>query len=112
MLLKIRFLCIRVLSPADSNKLVICKVLYYVTTMKISIIKSSSDLDNEELLPVSSSSYFKIWSSSDSDTEEEENIDTDGPDISDSEMSESLSFSVYKLWQKIQLHINTDFAVT
>ena len=27
-------------------------------------------------------------------------------------MLESLSFSVCKLWQKSQLHINTDFAVT
>ena len=27
-------------------------------------------------------------------------------------MSESLSFSVYKLWQKRKLHINTDFSVT
>ena len=49
----------------------------------------------------------------DSDTEdEEENIDTDDPDISDSYMLESLSSTVCNLWQKIQLHINTDFAVT
>ena len=27
-------------------------------------------------------------------------------------MSESLSFSVYKLWQKRKSHINTDFSVT
>ena len=42
----------------------------------------------------------------------EENIDTDGPDSSDSDMLESLSFSVCKLWQNRQLHINTDFSVT
>ena len=79
---------------------------------KISIIKLSSDLDNKELFPVSSSSSFKLWISSDSDTEEEENIGTDDPESIDSDMLESLSFSVCKLWQKRQLHINTDFAVT
>ena len=79
---------------------------------KISIIKSSTYLDNKELLPVSGSSSQKVWISSNSDTEEEESIDTDGPEISDSDMLESLSFSVCKLWQKRQLHINTDFSVT
>ena len=47
---------------------------------KISIIKSSSDLYNKELLPVSGSSSQKVWISSDSDTEEEDNIDTDHPE--------------------------------
>ena len=80
---------------------------------KISIIKSSTDLDNKELFPISSSSSQKIWKSSDSDTEdEEENIDTDDPDTSYSDMLESLRSSVCNLWQKRQLHINTDFAVT
>ena len=79
---------------------------------KISIIKSSSDLDNKELFPVSGSSYQNVWISSDSDTEYEENIDTDDPENNDSNMLESLSFSVRTLWQKRQLHINTDFAVT
>ena len=45
-------------------------------------------------------------------TEEEENIDTDGPESIDSDMSECLSLSVCKIWQKRQLHINTDFQVT
>ena len=63
---------------------------------KISIIKSSTDLDNKELLPVSVSSSQKVWISSDSDTEEKENIDTDDPESSDSDMLESLSFSVCK----------------
>ena len=36
----------------------------------------------------------------------------DDPDSSDSDMLESLSFSVCNLWQKRQLHINTDFVVT
>ena len=49
---------------------------------KISIIKSSADIDNKELFPVSSSSSFKVRISSDSYTEEEENIDTDDPDRS------------------------------
>ena len=62
--------------------------------------------------PVSGSSSQKVWISSDSDTEEEYNINTDDPDISDSDMLESLSFSVCKLWHKRQLQINTDFLVT
>ena len=80
---------------------------------KISMIKSSADLDNKELFQISSSSSQKIWKSSDSDTEdEEENIDTDYPDTSDSDMLERLSSTVCNLWQKRQVHINTDFSVT
>ena len=79
----------------------------------LSIIKLSSDLDNKELFPVSGSSSQKVWNSSDSDTEDrEENIDTDDPDSSESDTLEILSSSVCNLWQKRQLHINTDFAVT
>ena len=79
---------------------------------KISIIKSSSDLDNKELLPVSGSSSQKVWISSDSETEEEENIDTGDLESIDSDMLESLILSVCKLWQKRKLHINTDFELT
>ena len=78
----------------------------------ISIIKSSSDPDNEELFPVSGSSSQKVWISSDSDTEKEDNIDTDDPDSSDSDMLESLIFSVCEIWQNRPLHIKTDFSVT
>ena len=78
----------------------------------ISIIKSSSDIDNKELFPVYFSSSIKIWISSYSDTEEEENIDTDDPERSDSDMLEILSSLVCSLWHKIKLQINTDFAVT
>ena len=53
-----------------------------------------------------------VWNSYNSDTEDEDNIDTDGPESSDSDTLESLSYSVCKLWQKRQLHINTDFEVT
>ena len=53
-----------------------------------------------------------VWNSYNSDTEDEENIDTDDPDSNDSDMLEILSFSVFKLFQKRQLHINTDFSVT
>ena len=53
---------------------------------KISIIKLSSDLDNKELFPVSDSSSQKLWISSDSATEEEENIGTDDPGSIDSDM--------------------------
>ena len=79
---------------------------------KIFIIKSSSNIDKKEIIPISSSSSFKVWISSDSDTEEEENIDTDDPEGIDSDMLESLSSPVCKIWQKRKIHINTDFAVT
>ena len=76
-------------------------------------MKSSTYLENKQPFPVSGSSYQKVWISSDSDTEdEEENIDTDDPNTSDSDILESLSSTVCNLWQKRQLHINTDFAVT
>ena len=88
------------------------KVFYYATMTKISIIKSSSDIDNKELFPVSRSSSFKVWSSSDSDTEEEENIDTNDPESIDSYMLEILSSSVCKICKKRQIHINTDFTFT
>ena len=88
------------------------KLLYYSIITKISIIKSSYDLDKKELLPVSSSSSFKVWISSDSDTEWEENIGTDDTGSMDSDMLETLSSSVCKLWEKRKLHINTDFSVT
>ena len=45
-------------------------MLYYYRMTKISIIKSSTDLDNKELFPVSGSSSQKEWISSDSDNEE------------------------------------------
>ena len=91
MLLKIMFPSLGFLCLADSNKAVMDKVFYYVIMKNISIIKSSSDIDNKELSPLSISSYFKVWISSDSDTEEEGNIDTDDPYIIDSYMSVILS---------------------
>ena len=57
-------------------------------------------------------SSFKIWISSYSDTEEEENIDTDDPESIYFDILEILSLSVCKIWQKRKIHINTDFAVT
>ena len=92
--------CLWVLHIVDSNKSVMDKVFYYAIMTKISIIKSSSDLDNRELFPVSGSSSQKVWISSYSDTEEEKNIDTDDPESSESDILESLSFSVCKPWQK------------
>ena len=59
------------------------KLFYYSRMTNISIIKSSIDLDKKELFPVSVSSSQKVWKSSDSDTEDEDNIDTDDPDTSD-----------------------------
>ena len=65
------------------------KVFYYYRMTNIPIIKSSTDLDNKELFPISSSSSQKVWKSSDNDTEYgEENIDTDDPDTSDSDILE------------------------
>ena len=65
---------------------------------KISIIKSSTDPDNKELFPVFGSSSQKVWNLSNSDTEDENNIDTYDLDSSDSDMLESLSSSVCKLF--------------
>ena len=79
---------------------------------KIFIIKSSYDIDKEELIPVYISSSFKVCSSSDSDTEEEKNIDTNYLESIDSDMLVRLSSSVCNIWQKIQIHINTHFSVT
>ena len=79
---------------------------------KISIIRSSSDIDNEELLPVSWSSSLKVFSLSDSDNEEEDNIGTEDQESNDSYILESLSSLVSSLWKKRKLHINIDFAVT
>ena len=112
MLLKLLFPCIRVLCLAKINKSGTDKVFYYSIMTKISIIKSSYDLDNKELFPLYSSSYLKVCSSSDIDTEEEENIDTDDPESSDSDMLVIMSSLLFTLWQKIQIHTNTDFAVT
>ena len=53
-----------------------------------------------------------MWISSDNNTEEEDNIYGYYPDIIYSNLLESLSFSVCKIWQKRQLHINTNFVVT
>ena len=89
------------------------KLFYYYRITKISIIKSSNNLYNKELFTISRSSSQKVWKSSDSDTEyDKENIDTDDPDTSDSDMLESPSSTVCNLWQKRQLQINTDFSAT
>ena len=83
-LLKLMFPCLCNLQLAGSNKEGIDKVFYYSRMTKISIIKSSNDIDNKELFPISSSSSQTIWKSSDRDTEyQEENIDTNDPDTSD-----------------------------
>ena len=52
-ILKILFSCLHVLRLSDSNKAGMDKVFYYDRMTNISIIKSSSDLDNKELFPVS-----------------------------------------------------------
>ena len=93
-LLKILVPCLCTLRIADSNKSRMDKVFYYSRMTKISIIKSSTDLDNKELFPLYGSLYKKLWISSDSEIEEEENIDTDDPESSDPDMLENLSFSV------------------
>ena len=52
-LLKILFPFLRTLRLADNNKSGTDKLLYYSITTKMSIIKSSTDLENKELFPVS-----------------------------------------------------------
>ena len=79
---------------------------------KISIIKSLSDIDNKELFQVYCSSSQKVWSSSDSDNEREDSIDTDHLYNNNSDMLEILSSLVCNLWLKRKLRINTDFLVT
>ena len=59
-LLKINFPCLRTLILADSNKSGMDKVLYYSRMTMISIIKSSNDLGNKELFPISNSSSQTI----------------------------------------------------
>ena len=53
---KILFPCLSTLRLADSNISGMDKIFYYYRMTKISIIKSSTDLDNKELFPVSGSS--------------------------------------------------------
>ena len=59
-LLKILFPCLCTLRLADSNKEGMDKVFYYFRMKKISIIKSSTDLDNKELFPIPGSSSQKV----------------------------------------------------
>ena len=54
-LLKIIFPCLWFLHLSDIKISVMYKLLYYARMTKISIIKSSSDLDKKYLFPVSSS---------------------------------------------------------
>ena len=55
---------------------------------------------------------LKVWSSPDSENEEEEKIDTDDIHSSDPDRLENLSSIVFSLWHKRQLHMNTNFTVT
>ena len=68
-LLKILFNCLRFCYFIEQLKKGMDKVFYYSRITKIPIFKSSSDLDNEELFPVSISSSFKVCILSDNDTE-------------------------------------------
>ena len=58
-LLRILFSFLWVILLAYSNKAGMEKLFYYAIITKINIIKSSSDIDNKELFPVSRSSYLK-----------------------------------------------------
>ena len=73
------------------------KVFYYAIMTNISIIKTSSEIDNKELFPVSTSSSFKVWISSHRDTDEEDYIGTEDQKGIDSYILEILSYSVFKL---------------
>ena len=59
-LLKIIFPCLLTLCLSDSNKAGMDEVFYYSRMKNISIIKSSNDLDNKELFPISRSSSQKV----------------------------------------------------
>ena len=48
-LLKILLPCLRIICLVDGNKPGMEKAFYYARTIKISIIKSSYDLDNKEI---------------------------------------------------------------
>ena len=56
--------------------------------------------------------YKNVWTLSDSDDEEEETCNIDDHDISDSDMLESLSYSVFRYWGKGELNITTCFELT
>ena len=71
-LLKLIFPCLCTLRLVDSNKAGMNKVFYYSIMTEISIIKSSNDLDNTKLFPISRYSSQNVWKSSNSDTEDEE----------------------------------------
>ena len=60
-LLKLLFPCLRTLRLADSNRAGMDKVFYYSRMTKISIIKTSNDLDTKELFPISNSSSQTIF---------------------------------------------------
>ena len=64
-ILKIPFPCIWIIRLADINKAGSDKVFYYDRMTNITIIKSSSDIDNKELFPVFFSSSLNICSSLD-----------------------------------------------
>ena len=83
--------------PVTAESVLMCNFLFChsLPTEKLRLSKISESL-------LSGSSSQKVWISSDSDTEEEGNIYTNNPDSIDSDMLESLSFSVCKLWQKRQ----------
>ena len=56
--------------------------------------KDHSDSDHLSGTLASISSYQKVWISSDSDTEEEENIDANVPESSDSDISERVEKTI------------------
>ena len=70
----------------DSKKSGMEKVYHYSRMTNISKLKSLSDHDNKELFPISGSSFKKVCSSSYSENEEEETINIDDPESSNSDM--------------------------
>ena len=82
----------------DSIRAGMYKFYYYYQMTKISIHKSSSDLDYKSLFPVNGLLSQNVWSYSDSDDEEEEPVNIYYHGISDSYMSESMSYSVWNYW--------------
>ena len=74
-----------------NNRKGVDNVDYYYRITKIHIQKSSSNLDNKDTSLVPDSIFQNVWSLSGSDDEEEAILNIGDPEISDYDMSESLS---------------------
>ena len=70
---------------------------------KISIHKSTSNIDKKYTFIVSGSYKYM---------EEDNTLNIDDPEMSDYDMSENLSSSIWNYLEKREVNINTDYAIT